>query len=198
MPRYIPDCPTFARINVGGVDHTITPSPQSVDSFLASALRAQGLRHWHDAGATSAIMPAIEAWWPEEPCPVATTIANEDDAAIEDYRRWHNVHLMVNATYGGGRYGGGRFTLEDAIAAYPEDADDLRKLYAWCQRCRDRFAAIHAVKSAIEAMGSARRQHVLDQVVADLDREMPGFVRQCVESHCADGHMCSRAEHDLV
>lgn len=184
MPRAndIPDCPVFRTVTVAGVTHTLTPTPRNLDCFLAPALAARGLHHWSDAGADSALTPAVKAWWPEEGCPVALEIEGDDG---ETYERWPMSRPGL--------------PLSDYLAEYPSDEDALRDWFAWDARRRERDEAIAGVRLALEAMGRVRRLQVLQQVVSDLDREMPGFVAACVESHLARPHQgCSRAEHDAA
>jgi len=176
MPRQIPDCPCFEKITVGGVEHVLTPSPRRLDSFLSPAMARLGLSPWHDAGASPAIMPAINNWWPEPPCPV--------DRADEDGNdRWPtwSVHS----------------TLESLLEEYPEESEEIREYFLWDARRSARADALAAVKTAIEIMGAARRQHVLQDVIADLERELPGFVVRAVNSHCHYCTSCSRAEHEV-
>ena len=88
MPRVVPECPSFPTIIVAGVQHTITPTPVNLATFVRPALKAAGLGDWHDAGAWHQIEPAIEGWWPEESCPVSLTVTVERDDEEEEYARW--------------------------------------------------------------------------------------------------------------
>lgn len=183
--RTIPEgieIPTFPKIVVAGVEHVLTPGVRrkGIEYFLEAALKAQGLTAWHDAGAVNAIKPSIEGWWPELPCPVETVV--RDDAG-ESYARWPmQGYPDDEAAF---------------LAAYPEDAPDIRAFFAWQRRVRERYEALHAVCMAVEAAGALRRRHVLNQVVDDLENQVPGFVGERVSAHCADGHVCSAAEHDV-
>ncbi len=174
--------PSVPTVVVAGVEHLLTPSPKRLDDFLTPALKAEGLDSWHDAGASTAIMPSIESWWPEPSCPVETGV--EDEETGESYPRWpgHNSYS----------------TPDEAamLAAFPEDAEDIRAYCQWLRRKHERYEALHAIRQAVEAAGKLRRLHVLQDVVAELESQMPGFVGQMVSGHCAHEHKCSAAEHD--
>ncbi len=180
MSKYIPECPQFPTLLVAGVEHLLTPSPKRLDDFLDPALHAAGMTHWHDGGAVEDLMPFMADWWPEPPCPVETHVM--DDETGESHPRWHT------------RYG--RVDEAALLAAYPQDADQLRIYFNWLRQCKERTDALHAARASIEALGKLRRRHVLQGVVAEIESQLPGFVGQLVSAHCADGHVCSMAEHD--
>ena len=180
--REIPECPVFAEVTIAGVRHIITPTPVNLATFVRPALKAVGLDDWFDGGAWFHVEPAVEAWWPEEPCPVSLTVTIErEDGTEEEYPRWPGLGLASE---------------EELLADYPEDADDVRAYFAWRQRCAERAVAIEAAQQAVQKMGQARRAQILRQVCADLEALWPGFVGQLVARHCHDGHICACPEHD--
>lgn len=183
MTKFIPECPQFPKVVVAGVEHVLTPSPKRLDDFLTPALLAEGLGTWYDAGASNAIMPSIEGWWPETPCPVETVVF--DDETGEAYSRWPGYSSSPPPD---------EATM---LAAFPEDAaEDIRAYCRWVRRKVERYEALYSIGQAVEAAGKLRRIHVLEDVVLELECQLPGFVGELVSAHCADDHKCSMAEHD--
>jgi len=177
MPRTIPECPEFQEVTVAGVKHLMTPGPKRLDDFLYPALQAQGLNSGRDIGATDALMPSISAWWPEPPCPVETTVADEETG--QTYARWPIQ---------------GRDSDEESLlASQPEDAAEVRAYFQWKRRNQERSEKLHDIHEAIYRAGKARRLQILRDVVAELESQLPGFVGRLVSAHCADGHQCSMA-----
>jgi len=176
----------FPTVTVAGVEHLMTPSPKRLDDFLTPALQVQGLGTWHDAGASTAIMPSIKDWWPEPPCPVETAVTDDDSEDVQADERWPGLFL----------YGDNDTKMASFLENYPDDADEIRAYFRWQHRRKERSDALQAIRMAVEAAGKLRRLHILQDVVAELESQMPGFVGQMVTEHCAVGHMCCMAEHD--
>lgn len=186
MTSSIPDCPVFEKVTVAGVDHTLTQGPKRLDQFLIPALRAQGLASCHDAGASDALMPTIEEWWPDPECPVITVVEYNDGEKVQEHPRWPGLVNWNDET-----------RIAALIQEYPTEEEEIRAYCLWLRRKQERYEAIKAIQQQVEAMGALRRRYILQDVVAALEAQQPGLVRQLVSKHCSDNHKCSCAEHDV-
>ena len=167
----------FKTVVVGGVSHELTPSPRNLDSFLHPALVKAGLQPWFDAGLWASVEEKMMELFPSPKCPVETTI----DCDGEWYPKWP-------LWYPG----------DDLVEVAEEFKEDYLKYIEWCGQYDSRSQMLGEIRQVVETYGQYLRKQILNQVVADLEKEIPGYVRELVLHHCKNGHVCSCSEHDVA